>query len=641
MQAGFGVRLAVDYGAASTAAVLVWPDGRWLRLTFDGVSVLPSAVFVEAADRFVVGRAALQRGSEDPGGLIECPLRAGTGSVAAGGVEVAVQDAVAATLRRVGEEAARVAGGPVADVRLVVPAGWGPKRRTWMRQAAYRAGLGQPTLVDAPVAAADQLLAQGLQLPVGAFVLMCDAGAGFEVSVLRRGPSGFEALSTLADSDAGGNRIDHSLAQGMAAVEVTAGAAAPADVDEHLLSVHARVAKESLVQVPAVMVPMPPPRPALVVTSAMLAEAARPVVQRAAQLCVDAVAAAELTAEQLAGVYCIGGGANLAALPQAISERLGRVPTVVSEPDAVAVFGATQSGAGVVPQAREVAPSPVLVPPLRRVAAMAVPGAASLLLVAHFLYTADYGGSATRTYRPYGGYVIANWGELAMACLMVMVGSLAIGSVLGALTSGLQGPAGDAQLASPASQAGTGILAAAALGVAVAGMYGVLSLAYLNIPASSPLRWALLPVVPTAVIAVAVALLAARWRRLPVQGWDGFLAFPMSSVLTASAGMLLVQQAMKTPSVGLLGRFGGLLIGVGVATALVSPWILRLIVAVPVGVTMAAIVSWRATGILAAIYAIAVTLWWGKRLWALLRSPTTEPVHPAAMASPVGAWPGG
>jgi hypothetical protein len=228
-----------------------------------------------------------------------------------------------------------------------------------------------------------------------------------------------------------------------------------------------------------------------------------------------------------------------------------------------------------------------------------------------------------------------------MACLMVMVGCLAVGSVLGALVSGLDRSTAATRSVSPSAQVGTGILAATALGAGIAGLYGVFSLLYLDIPAGSPLRWALLPIVPVTVLAVLVAVIAGRWRRLPVGGWDAFLAFPMSSVLTASVGTLLVQQMMKTPSIGLLGRFGGLLIGVGVATALVSPWVLRLIVALPLGVVLAAMVSWRATGILAVIYAVAVTVWWVGRLWALLRSPVTEPSAPALVAQPAGAWTGG
>jgi molecular chaperone DnaK (HSP70) len=75
---------------------------------------------------------------------------------------------VVATLRRVAEAAAaRLRGVPLGEVRLVVPAGWGPLGRTAIREAARRAGLGQPSLVDAPSAAATHLVASGRHLMVG------------------------------------------------------------------------------------------------------------------------------------------------------------------------------------------------------------------------------------------------------------------------------------------------------------------------------------------------------------------------------------------------------------------------------------------------------------------------------------------
>src|SRR5947207_595887 len=55
-----GVRLGVDYGAGYTAAVLVWPDGRWQPLLFDGVPELPSAVGVGPRGDLVTGADALR-----------------------------------------------------------------------------------------------------------------------------------------------------------------------------------------------------------------------------------------------------------------------------------------------------------------------------------------------------------------------------------------------------------------------------------------------------------------------------------------------------------------------------------------------------------------------------------------------------
>nr|WTA68910.1 hypothetical protein OHB51_07055 [Micromonospora sp. NBC_00855] len=64
-----------------------------------------------------------------------------------------------------------------------------------MRQAAHRAGLAHPRLVEVPVAVAEHLLATGLHLPVGAIIVVCRVGAGAEVTAPRRGPAEFEVLS--------------------------------------------------------------------------------------------------------------------------------------------------------------------------------------------------------------------------------------------------------------------------------------------------------------------------------------------------------------------------------------------------------------------------------------------------------------
>jgi hypothetical protein len=237
------VRLAVDCGSVATVGVLAWPDGSWLPLLFDGQPWLPSAVYVTADRAIVTGEAAWQAATVDAQGFESSPLRHRPGArLVLSGVDVPVMDLVAATLRRVAEEAASVAGGPVGDVRLVVPAEWGPRRTTGLRRAAHRAGLGEATVVLAPVAVARQVAATGLELPVGAYVAVCDVGDGAEATVLRRGPTGFELLSTLHE-DTGGTRLDALLAYHWTATNVD-GQPWPAP----RVIVAARAAKEVLSQ---------------------------------------------------------------------------------------------------------------------------------------------------------------------------------------------------------------------------------------------------------------------------------------------------------------------------------------------------------------------------------------------------------
>lgn len=103
----------------------------------------------------------------------------------------------------------------------------------------------------------------------------------------------------------------------------------------------ARVAKESLLSYPAVTVPLAD-QPPVIANRAMLDEAVRPVVRRVADLTQQTIAAAELSARDLAGMYCAGGSARLPRLGEAIAEHTGITPAVVAEPQFVAAFRGCQ-----------------------------------------------------------------------------------------------------------------------------------------------------------------------------------------------------------------------------------------------------------------------------------------------------------
>jgi hypothetical protein len=660
-----GPRLAIDYGSSTAVAVVVWPDGRWVTLPFDGGAVLSSAVHVGGGGEPVVGAAAWARAVPDPAGLVAAPLDVDADTVPVGGSHVAVSDLVAATLRWVRGEAVRVTGGPVTDVRMVVPAEWGPRRRTWLRHAAFRAGLGQPRLVDAPVAAAERLLATGVQVPVGSFLLLVDVGGGCEVTVLRRGPTGFEVLSTLTDRQAGGGRVDDAL---VAAVLGVDGAGSAGGLWWAALP-SVRAGKEAVSQLPTATVMLPDRSPApvgaavpvldgaparefsaaageadtsvpvraVVLSAAAVRDAAGPVLQRVGEVAAEAVTAAELTPDRLAGVYVFGGTAAMPAVPAALGEGLGVAVQVIPDPGWAAVLGAAAAAGPTAHTAVSAGPGLGQVtvvpeqglPRLRRLGAVAASGVLSLTLFAQFVTLVSF-HNGSRDYRGPNFYVLANWGELAVAGLFAVLSCLTAGSWFGAaLTRAAAAPGpGSARHGEPvAGQVGTGILAATAAGVAVAGLYAVVASLVLGVPAGSPLRWSLLPVLPVAVAALTVAWLAVRSRRVPAGGWDAFLTFPVASVLSAAVGTALVAAAMgasRPAGLGVwidaAGRVGGLLIGLGVACALLGSWLWRLVLAAPLGVLAAAVVSWPATGLLAAVYAAVVAGWWGRRLWDLLRA---------------------
>jgi hypothetical protein len=177
-------------------------------------------------------------------------------------------------------------------------------------------------------------------------------------------------------------------------------------------------------------------------------------------------------------------------------------------------------------------------------------------------------------------------------------------------------------------QIGTALLTATALGVSLAGGCAIAGPVLLHWSNGPFLRWAILPILPIAVAILLTAVLATRWGRIPATGWHVWLDFPAESVAFAAAGMVLVQLSV-TASVfpsqqmvnGLVGRLGALLLGIGVALVVARRPRYRLILAAPLGVFAAGIVTGGVTGVLACLYIAAATGWWWQRVWQLASRP--------------------
>ncbi|GAA3913783.1 hypothetical protein Aau02nite_63470 [Amorphoplanes auranticolor] len=594
-------------------AVLVAPGGT-TTLTLDGTGEMSTAAHITDSG-IVTGAAAWRQAATDPDGLVISPLRAGTGQVTAGGQQVEVVDLVAATLRQVAAEAHRVAGEPVDDVRLVVPAGWGPRRRTWMRHAARGAGLAGSRLVEAPVAAIARLdtrtAAEGRPAAEGP-ALVIDVGAGCEVTVVQRDESGGEVVSTLADPDAGGDRLDIALVTTLTATDLHD---MPAE-QRWAIVTNIRTARHALSEQVAVTMPMPDGQPPMVINATQVAEVARPVFERAGELAAQALDNADLTLDQVSGVHLIGAAAITPGAGDMIAAKLGTVPVPVEPADAAAVLGAADADTTATTPVEESLP----LPPVRRLITLALPGVASLALFASYIFFSDdYRLGFHNTTVP-----LANWGIPAVAATLAMICLLQAAALFAALLDHNTPTPPD----QPTGRISGGITIALLGGLATATMYATTAGLYFNQAIPRLAQGIVLTVLPIAVLAAAVAVLA--WRRgvTPIGGWDGFLTFPASSMITAVAGIVAVnlwytvawpwQFAGWANGIGLAG---GLLIGVAAACTLVRHPGARLALTVPIGF-FTVIISRTGPAPLAVIWALAVACWWGVRAWTLLRIPS-------------------
>ncbi|MET7399618.1 Hsp70 family protein [Dactylosporangium sp. NPDC005572] len=676
---GAVVRLGIDVGSGSITAVL--QTGRTMApVLVDGAAHLDTAVFIETGTagrvgrRLACGAGVWQRAVERPQQLVERPAdRLTSGVIEVAGVRLDPVDLVAEPLRRIAAEAARAAGRAPDEVVVAVPARWGPRRRAKLRVALHHAGLGQPRLVETPVAVGAYLQAGGVRLPVDACLAVCDLGVGFEASVLRRTRDGFEVLACV-DVDAGGAAIDTALAThltNLAAPHITD---PPQDPPPELppdkpvaeppigLVHRARTAKEALATSPTVLVPTGGLAPAVLVDLDMLRRAAAPVLDRAVTATRQAIAAADIPAEQLRPVCITGGGAWLPLLGDRLRDEFGITPQRVADPQLAAACGALHTTPDIPPPTNPAGPvgngdtsaaaRPSTLDAVQDVTGILASAGVSVGLLAQFLTNADRYGQR-QSIDP--GRLMAHWGGLATAAVLGAIAAVTF--IVLATASRHAGGAGSTNSVAAAGDdqrlrhrlLGAALAAGGAAGVGVAAVYATIAAGFFELPAGPFLRWAVLPVLPMAASLLLFGAAIIRRPEPPPGSWLPVLRFPVWAVLLLGAGTALIGKDIQGGPphsldlfVGLLntwappkpndiigptGRLGAALLGAGMGLLVVRRWWTRIFVVPLLAGFAFATLAWRTADLLAIGVAIAVAGWW---LW----RPLTIVLRPMFLGPP-------
>ncbi|MFF5233450.1 Hsp70 family protein [Dactylosporangium sp. NPDC000521] len=367
-----GYRVGVDFGTSTTAAVMAWPDGRVKPLLFDATPLLPSAVLANSEGGLLVGRDAVHAALAAPAQFEPHPKRRiDEGRVLLGERAVAVQDLIAAVLRRVVYEARRVAGTEPAGVVLTYPAVWGARRRGLLSAAAAAAGLPRASLVPEPVAAAAYFVSvHGAQVPAGAPVMVYDFGGGtFDATVVRRrNDLGFEVFATRGLDDAGGLDIDAAIIAQLGSVFATRDAVRwqrltrPDTTADRRAAMqlwdHVRTAKEALSRTSSTVVHVPLFDDDAPLGREQLDQLATPVVDRTISVARSVLRDAGLEPSQVATVFLVGGSSRLPLAASLLHRRLGVTPTVLEQPELVVAEGSLHAAVNHSTAAEDTPPKP-------------------------------------------------------------------------------------------------------------------------------------------------------------------------------------------------------------------------------------------------------------------------------------------
>lgn len=226
------------------------------------------------------------------------------------------------------------------------PATWGEHRRGLLRRALWDVGLGEVTLLPAPVAAAAAHAWREFSGRTLAVLSM--SGNGFETSVVRRTASGFTMPSCRQGADPlGGDDFDEALAELVRARltrEFGRGYLQNPQIQLALLDLQAACARARLTFTTAaeteVLVPLPLGLTAVPVGRSAFGEAVRPMLLLLADTLLRTVRAAGLRPDQLDGVLLTGAAAQLPLLAELIGEQLPGDVAVSADPQPAAAVGA-------------------------------------------------------------------------------------------------------------------------------------------------------------------------------------------------------------------------------------------------------------------------------------------------------------
>lgn len=346
---GGAVRLGIDFGTLNTVAVIAAPGWTAGPLLFDDSRLLRCAVCLDSGGRLLAGSDALHQAVAWPESVELYPKRhIDDAQLLLGGRPIAVPDLIAAVLGRVVSELDPPV--PPADVVLTHPAGWGAERQGVLLAAASRV-FPAARLVPEPVAAASYVAAvTGQPVPVSGHVVVCDAGAGgFNASLLRATPTGFEVVATAGLADAGGLAIDTAIVaylQGTVAERDAAQwsrLAQPQAAGDRrasqLMWSSVQAGKEMLARVSPTTIYVPLFDTGIELGREQLDALATPIIARAVAAVRSILAQAGVPETALAGLFLVGGGSRMPAVGAALHHALGIVPTVVPQPELAVAEG--------------------------------------------------------------------------------------------------------------------------------------------------------------------------------------------------------------------------------------------------------------------------------------------------------------
>jgi len=348
-----GWSLGIDFGTSYTVAASATDSGvQTVDVEGNGRDRLPSAVFLNGDGELLVGTAAQHQAKFAPERFEPTPKRSlGEGELFLGDRLVPVSELVSAVLARAFREACQHEGERLPDVvRVTHPADWGDTRKAVLLEACAKAQIPNPQLVPEPVAAAVRIALQ--VTPPERHIAVYDFGGGtFDAAVLLRTEAGFEVAGPPVGRDPlGGEDIDQRIIDHLGELlaedhpDEWSRLLAPQDVDWRGAAAELRAevqqAKETLSDSTSCQLWVPGIKRGVQLTRHELEELIADDINATVDALEAALADAGVTANDLAGLYLVGGSSRIPLVEHTLWNRIGVKVSVQDNPKSVVASGA-------------------------------------------------------------------------------------------------------------------------------------------------------------------------------------------------------------------------------------------------------------------------------------------------------------
>jgi Fe-S protein assembly chaperone HscA len=361
--------VGIDLGTTNSLIAFMPSESPVIIPGEDGLNLVPSLVALDPESHIVIGNAArkylaatperavysvkrlMGRGVEDVQDELKLfPFRLADDLVPGEVLRIKLGERTytppeisAYILRQLKRNAERFFSGPVKQAVITVPAYFNDAQRQATKDAGRIAGLDVLRLVNEPTAAS---LAYGLHQKKNGTIAVYDLGGGtFDISILKLCDGIFEVMATNGDTHLGGDDIDNLLISialddihGDLGVDFRRHGEAVQAIRQAVLD-----AKIELSSSPSATIGVTLPdgrKYQREITRQQFEQLIRPVIERTAGPCKQAMKDAGLKPEQIDEVVLVGGSTRIPLVRKLVRDLFKREPHCELNPDEVVALGA-------------------------------------------------------------------------------------------------------------------------------------------------------------------------------------------------------------------------------------------------------------------------------------------------------------